>query len=144
MNRPRSDRRHAAAAPNPHAAPANGSFGRFLLVGGTCTAIQYLLLAVLIDGFDWRPVLASGAAYAVAVMLNYELSRRWTFHGRPASWRSFLRFIAVSVAGLALNVLLFEAALRAGVPHYLVAQAIATVVTMGVNFKLYRFWAFRH
>lgn len=143
MNRIRSDRRHPDAAPNPRTVPANGSFARFLLVGGSCTAVQYLLLATLIDGFGWRPVAASGTAYAVAVVLNYELSRRWTFHGRPASWRSFLRFVAVSVAGLALNLLLFAGALHAGVPHYLIAQAIATVVTMGVNFTLYRMWAFR-
>jgi len=144
LNRPRSDRRHAAEAPGRRTLPANGSVGRFLLVGGSCTAVQYLLLALLIDGLGSRPVLASGTAYAVAVLLNYELSRRWTFHGRPASWRSFLRFIGVSVAGLVLNVLLFEGALRAGVPHYLIAQVIATAVTMGVNFTLYRIWAFRH
>jgi putative flippase GtrA len=139
-----SDERPTDAASAPRGQAATGSFRRFLMVGGTCTAIQYALLALLIDGFGWRPALASGASYAVAVGVNYELSRRWTFHGRSASLRSFLRFVGVSGLGLALNVALFEGALRLGAPHYLIAQAVATGVTMGVNFTLYRIWAFRH
>jgi putative flippase GtrA len=139
-----SDEGPPAAAAGPRAGAATGSFRRFLLVGGTCTAIQYALLALLIDGLGWRPALASGASYAIAVLVNYELSRRWTFHGRAATLRSFLRFLGVSLLGLALNVALFEGALRLGAPHYLVAQAIATAVTMVLNYTLYRIWAFRH
>jgi putative flippase GtrA len=142
--------RHAIArspddAPRPAAAagPARGSFRRFLVVGGTCTAVQYALLAGFVDGLGIRPVLASGLAYAIAVVLNYELSRRWTFFGRAPSWREFGRFVAVQLGGLALNVAIFEAVLRAGAPHYLLAQVAATAVVMSVNFTLYRLWAFR-
>jgi putative flippase GtrA len=78
------------------------------------------------------------------VLVNYELSRRWTFHGRAATLHSFLRFVGVSLLGLALNVALFEAALRLGAPHYLVAQVLATAVTTVLNYTLYRIWAFRH
>ncbi|MCA3181891.1 MAG: GtrA family protein [Burkholderiaceae bacterium] len=124
--------------------PSEGSFRRFLLVGGTCTALQYLLLALLVDQARWVPVLASGASYAVAVLLNYELTRRFTFHGRVASWREFGRFVAVQLVGLALNVAIFEAVLRLGAPHYLLAQAAATAVVTVSNWTAYRLWAFRH
>ena len=135
------DRARAAADPAP-ARPAAASFPRFLAVGGTCTVVQYALLATLVDGLGTPPALASGAAYAVAVVLNYELTRRFTFFGRAASWRGFGRFVAASTLGLVLNVGLFEAGLRLGVPHYLLAQAIATGVVTGVNFAVYRHWAF--
>jgi putative flippase GtrA len=52
--------------------------------------------------------------------------------------------VGVSLLGLALNVALFEAALRLGAPHYLVAQVLATAVTTVLNYTLYRIWAFRH
>lgn len=123
--------------------PARASFGRFLLVGGSCTVFQYGVLALLIDGFGAPPAPASGLAYALAVVLNYELSRRFTFFGRRRSWRSFLRFALVSVLGLGLNVMTFALALTLGAPHYLIAQMIATGVVLGVNFTLYRVWAFR-
>jgi putative flippase GtrA len=113
-------------------------------VGATCTVVQYALLAAMIDGLGWWPALSAGVAFAAGAVLNYELSRRWTFFGREASWRSFLRFCAVSVLGLSLNVAIFEALLRAGAPHYLVAQVVATGVVMLSNFTLYRIWAFRH
>ncbi len=135
------NRARPAAAPT---TAATGSFRRFLLVGGTCTALQYLLLALLIDGLGWRPVPASGAAYAAAVILNYELSRRWTFHGRPPGLRSLARFVAVSTLGLGVITLLFVTALRLGAPLYLVAQMLATAVTMVLNYTLYQVWAFRH
>jgi putative flippase GtrA len=96
----------------------------------------------LVDGLGTPPAAASGLAYAVAVLINYDLTRRWTFHGRAASWREFGRFVAASALGLALNVALFEAGLRLGLPHYLLAQAVATAVVTAVNFEVYRRWAF--
>jgi putative flippase GtrA len=135
--------RHRAGPAAPHAG-AKGSFGRFLAVGGTCTAFQYALLAALVDVAGWRPALASAGAYAAAVALNYELSRRFTFRGRAASWRSLGRFLAVSLGALLLNVAIFEAGLRAGLPHYLLAQAVATAAVVLVTWTGYRLWAFRH
>ena len=136
--------RHATDRRTDDVPPPEGSFRRFLVVGATCTAVQCLLLALLVEGARWVPALASAAAYAVAVLLNYELTRRFTFHGRAASWRVFGRFVAVQLVGLALNVAIFEAVLRLGVPHYLLAQVAATAVVTVSNWTAYRLWAFRH
>jgi putative flippase GtrA len=139
-----TDGRRPGAAAAPRTGAARGSFSRFLAVGGTCTAVQYLLLALLVDGVGAAPTPASGVAYAASAALNYELSRRFTFFGRRASWRSVRRFALVSALGLALNLVTFALALQLGAPHYLLAQAIATGVVLGVSFTLYRVWAFRH
>ncbi len=122
---------------------SDASLVRFLAVGVGCTVVQYVLLAALVERGGWGPALASGVAYAAAALLNYELTRRFTFRGQAASWRSFVRFAAVSGAALAANVSILEGALRLGVPHYLLAQAIATaLVTIG-TWTAYRLWAFR-
>jgi putative flippase GtrA len=141
LDRPAAARSTAPAADGPS---RKGSFGRFLAVGGTATVVQYALLALLVDGAGWVPALASACAYAVAMMLNYELTRRFTFHGRAGSWRLFGRFLTVQVAGLALNTAIFEAGLRLGLPHYLLAQLVATAVVTVVSWNAYRRWAFRH
>ncbi|MCX7231840.1 MAG: GtrA family protein [Burkholderiales bacterium] len=125
------------------AGPVRASFGRFVLVGGACTALHYLLLVLLVEGFGIRPAMAAGAGFAAGAVLNYELSRRYTFFGRRASLRSFGRFGVVALFGMVLNVSVFEALLRLGMPHYLLAQAVATAVVMVTNFTLYRRWAFR-
>ena len=139
--------RHTAARRTdgiPAGGASQGSLRRFLVVGTACTAVQYALLALLVEGARWVPAAASAASYALAVLLNYELTRRFTFRGRPASWRSFGRFVAVQLAGLLLNVAVFEAGLRAGLPHYLLAQAVATAAVTVSNWTAYRLWAFRH
>jgi putative flippase GtrA len=123
--------------------PSKASFPRFIVVGGTCTVAQYALLALMIDGFGWWPTLSSAIAYSIAVSLNYELSRRFTFFGRPRSWREYGRFVAGSLLGLSVNTALFELGMRAGLPHYLIAQTVATAAAMGVNFFVYRHWTFR-
>jgi putative flippase GtrA len=141
LDRPAAARSTAPAA---RGQPGKGSFGRFLAVGGTATAIQYALLALFVDGAGWRPALASACAYALAMLVNYEMTRRFTFRGRTGSWRLFGRFLTVQVAGLALNTAVFEAGLRLGLPHYLLAQLVATAVVTVVSWNAYRRWAFRH
>ena len=131
-----------STSPGSAAGPVRASFGRFVLVGGACTALHYLLLVLLVEGVGIRPALAAGAGFAAGAVLNYELSRRYTFFGRRASLRSFGRFLVVAVFGMALNVAVLEALLRLGVPHYLLAQGGATAVVMVTNFTLYRLWAF--
>jgi putative flippase GtrA len=143
LNRASTDGRPPLAVRKARRTSVRDSFRRFLVVGSACTAIQYALLVLMVDGFGWRPVLASGSSYAAAVVVNYELSRRWTFASGPARITTVLRFVLVSAIGLTLNVALFGAALRLGAPHYVVAQVFATGVTLLVNFTLYRTWAFR-
>ena len=133
------DSTRAAAA----AGPVRASFGRFVLVGGACTALHYLLLVLLVEGVGISPAPAAGAGFAAGAVLNYELSRRYTFFGRRASLRSFGRFVVVALFGMMLNVAVLETLLRLGVPHYLLAQVVATAVVMVTNFTLYRLWAFR-
>jgi len=115
---------------------------RFLVVGATCTVFQYSLLVVFIEWFGLPKVFSSGATYALSTLLNYELSRRFTFRAGRATARSFVRFVTTSLIGLTLNTLLFRAALGFGVPHYLVAQVFATGTVMVVNYLLYRHWSF--
>lgn len=98
----------------------------------------------MIDGFGCWPTLSSALAYAISMTLSYELSRRFTFYGRRRSWRDYRRFVTGSLFGLSVNTAIFELGLRAGLPHYLVAQGFATAVATGVNFFVYRYWTFRH
>lgn len=116
---------------------------RFVFVGGTCTLFQYVLLTALIELAGMPAVAASALSYAIAVLLNYELSRRITFQAGDATLKSLTRFILTSLIGLTANTLLFRGALAAGVPHYLIAQMIATAVVTVLNFNLYKHWSFR-
>ncbi len=58
----------------PEATPARfaagGQFLRFLLVGGLCTALQYLVLVAGVELGGADPLIASGAGFVLSAALN--------------------------------------------------------------------------
>lgn len=117
---------------------------RFLLVGGTATIVQYVLLAAAIELGELPEVLASVVAFCVAAGVNYCLNYYVTFiasRSGVAHQQALPRFVVVAGMGLVLNTLCFSLLLP--VIHYLLAQLCATGLTLVFNFLLHQFWTFR-
>lgn len=90
--------------------PMRHEFLRFLLTGGTNTAVSWLLYLVLI----WLGMpypLAYSFAYAFGIVFTYYLNTRWVFKVQM-SWRTFLQFPVIYAVqyglGLAVLVLLVD------------------------------------
>jgi putative flippase GtrA len=133
------------------ARPRGRSFGtraawwqltRFAVVGASGYVVNLAVFALTFSaaGLDHR--LAATAAFLVAVTNNFTWNRIWTFR-RPDGRLSHqaARFLAVSLAGFALNLVLLELLVAAGLPE-LAAQAIAVALVMPFNFLLNRRWTF--
>lgn len=115
---------------------------RFLIVGGTNTAIMYgIYLALLWLGV---PYLAAVIAdYALGIVYGYSLNRWWTFraHGRPRY--GFVKYCTSYALVFGLNVALLVPFVewfgwRADLAQ-IPAIAIATVASYGAQ----RLWVFR-
>ena len=107
---------------------------KFVLVGGACTALQYVLLIALVQGLGWRAAPASMLGYLASSIVSYVLNRSFTFESAADHRRSLPRFFAISLIGLGLNgAITYVGAEVLGV-HYLIAQAAATGVTLLWNF----------
>lgn len=117
-------------------------FIKFLLVGGSATAVQFLVLIVLVEYTRLQPVASAILAYMTAAGVNYLGNYYFTFNTQNHHWQSVVRFVLVVLMGLAVNTLVFWAGLRL-LPHYLWAQIVATGVTLWVNFILHRHFTFR-
>jgi putative flippase GtrA len=115
---------------------------RFALVGASGYVINLAVfaLAFSVAGLDHR--IAATAAFLVAVTNNFTWNRIWTFR-RPDGRISHqaARFLTVSVAGFALNLVMLELLVTASVPE-LAAQATAVALVMPFNFLLNRRWTF--
>jgi putative flippase GtrA len=85
---------------------------------------------------------ANALGFAVSVMTNYYLNRRWTFRstGRVAS--ELPKFVAVSLIAYAGNLAVFSLARTQLGP--VVSQLIAIAVVMPVNYVANKLWSFRH
>jgi putative flippase GtrA len=116
---------------------------KFGLVGGSGYLINLAVFAAVTDYLDVHHAVAAIGAFAVAVTNNFLWNRYWTF-GAAAGSASFqaVRFFAVSLASLAINLVVLEALLSSGSCGELAAQAIAVAVAMPFNFLGNRLWTF--
>ena len=126
-------------------------FVKFAVVGavGTIVNLAVLKLTLLLWGQfnESTPfaveAFASGLAFAVAVVNNYLLNRWWTFRSSGTMGTEFLKFLVVSVAGLALNELVFWA-FRAQLDlHVMLSQLLAIGCVLPFNFIVNKLWSFR-
>ena len=113
--------------------------GRFVSVGAGATAVHYLVLTLLVEGFAVGAAVAAAAGAGCGALAAY-LGK--TFRHRGPVFRSLPRFFAVSllcVLGNAVLVLLLGD--LAGL-DYRLAQLAATGALLLATYHLHRLWTF--
>ena len=117
---------------------------KFGVVGGSGYVVNLLAFSALVAGAGVHHIAAAVGAFCVAVTNNFILNRIWTFRGSEghAGFQA-ARFFTVSLAALAINlVVLYLLADVAGLGD-LPAQAIAVAAAMPFNFLGNKLWTFR-
>jgi putative flippase GtrA len=118
---------------------------RFGLVGGSGYVVNLIAFAILTEAGDLHHIAAAIGAFLVAVTNNFVWNRMWTFRaeapGRHPAHQG-MRFLAVSVVGLGVNLAILEALVTGADLGELPAQAIAVAVAMPVNFIGNKLWTF--
>lgn len=117
-------------------------FGKFALIGGFATLLQYLLLIVFVEWLSVSEVLSSALAYASSAVFNYLANYHLTFKSQAQHMQTFPKFVALAASALVINTLLFFVVHRLGA-HYLIAQLVATLVTLIINFLAHKLWIYR-
>lgn len=117
---------------------------RFCVVGASGYVVNLVVFALLLEVLGAHHIVAAIGAFCVAWLNNFALNRRWTFRGGGggSAVGQGVRYMVVSVASLALNIVMLEALVRAGLPE-IPSQALAIALVTPVVFLLNRRWAFR-
>jgi putative flippase GtrA len=116
---------------------------KFGLVGGSGYLINLAVFAVLAETLGVHHVLAAIGAFCVAVTNNFLLNRHWTFAaGDGHAGFQAMRFFAVSIAALTINLIALEALVSETSLGDLSAQAIAVAIAMPFNFLGNKLWTF--
>jgi putative flippase GtrA len=87
---------------------------------------------------------ANALGFAVSVMTNYYLNRRWTFRSTGRVAAEFTKFLAVSLVAYVVNLGIFTVAHTVFDLRGNVSQLIAIACVMPVNFVFNKLWSFRH
>jgi len=98
----------------------SAQFAIFAGVGALATAVQYLILVVLVQLVGLQPAMASSVGFVFGAAVNYALNRRITFRSREPHVVAVPKFAVVASAGLLLNGAVLFALLAEGI-FYLIA-----------------------
>jgi putative flippase GtrA len=119
-----------------------GRFGRFLVVGGTATAFQYIVLVACVRALSLTPVVASAIGFALSSVLNYYLNYRLTFRSSRAHGSAMPRFLLIAGIGLAANSVVMWLLTKSAHLEYLLSQVVATTLVLIWNYTANRKWTF--
>jgi putative flippase GtrA len=127
---------------------ARGQFLRFCGVGAAGFFADAAVLYVLVHGFGLDPIPARVLSFSVAVVLTFELNRRWAFRapGLTPGLKAFTTYLSVQGVGFACNFAIYTALLLSLPQPFnrpfdclVVASAAALIVNyLGAHFVVFR------
>ena len=116
---------------------------KFSAVGASGYLVNLAVYGLLLRGAGLHYLAAGACSFVVAATNNYIWNRAWTFrHQRGHVYYQGLRFLVVSLVALGANLGILHVFVGAGLDK-LVAQAIAVVLVMPLNFIGNKLWSFR-
>lgn len=120
-------------------------FGKFVVVGLLCTGINYSIFFVCFSVLQLHYIPAAIIAYVLSLSVGYQLNESWTFkhHGQShRSWRIFVRYIAVYLFSLGLNIGILWILVDRFSMHPLLADVLAIGQSTITNFAGLNFFVF--
>jgi putative flippase GtrA len=116
---------------------------KFSAVGLSGYVINLVVYTALLKGAGFHYAVAATCSFLVAVTNNYTWNRLWTFHAQRGhvGWQG-LRFLVVALVAYIANLALLTGFVALGLDKVL-AQAIAVVLVVPLNFLGNKLWSFR-
>jgi dolichol-phosphate mannosyltransferase len=117
---------------------------KFSVVGGSGVVVNLAVFTALVHGAHVHYLVAAVCSFLVAVTSNYTWNHVWTFRGHSGRGVAYQgpRFLVVSLLALVANLLLLRGFVALGLAKVL-AQAVAILLVMPVNFLGNKLWSFR-
>ncbi len=118
-----------------------GQLVRYVTVGVSNTAITLAAYALVVRA-GVPAVVASVVAFGAGAVNGYRLNRAWTFRGGRRGPRAGARYVAVLLAGLAINALGVAIAVDVAELSRLAGEIAALPPATVTTFLLARSWVF--
>jgi putative flippase GtrA len=114
---------------------------RYLVVGVSNTAITLVTYALVVRA-GVPAVAASVVAFGAGAVNGYRLNRAWTFRSARRGAGVGARYVAVLIAGAAINALAVAFAVEVAELPRLAAECVALPPATAATFVLARSWVF--
>ena len=113
---------------------------KYIISGGTATAVNLGLIFVFTDFFHIWYVLSAALAYAGAFVISFTLQKFWTFQNKTTEKirSQFAVYVGLGIFNIVLNAGLIYLIVESTGVHYLVAQ-----IGIGLFIALWSFFCYR-
>jgi putative flippase GtrA len=110
--------------------------GKYFVVGGLCTLLDFLLLFVLTHFAGLHYIMSSVISFMSATALNYYLCTFWIFKVRTVENRNLeiFYYAIITAVGLGINSLLIYVLTSFVGFYFMLSKLMATFVTYWWNF----------
>ena len=119
---------------------------RYLIAGGTSTAIDLGILYVLTEFAGWWYLVSATAAFIVAFFVSFILQKFYTFNNRDTSRKTVATqgafYFTLALTNLGINTILMYALVEWAGVWYFLAQIISAAAIAVESFFIYRFVIF--
>ncbi|MGN7799181.1 GtrA family protein [Leifsonia sp. 22587] len=114
---------------------------RYLIAGGLAFLVDFGLLALFHEVFDWPTWLAAGTAFVVSFVFTYTIQRMYSFGSTVPHGKALIKYtllVAFNTVATAVIVALVDTSALS----WAGGKVIATAVTTVWNFFAYKYWVF--
>jgi len=135
----------AAGSGPPQPAPVRHrrSVPMYVGSGGIATASHYGVTIASVELLGVAPVVATMLGFTVGAVIKYWLNYSVAFRSRARHRRAVVRYVIALASLLALNTLVFALLQEGAGLHYVLAQALTTILLIPPGYVIHRQWVFR-
>lgn len=112
------------------------TFFRYAVSGTLAAAAHFSVLIALVELAGINAAIATTIGFAAAIGVNYSFQYHWTFEATSSHRSTFVRYVVVTIAMMAVNTTMFWVLTEQWQLDYILAQVIATGVVMIANFNI--------
>lgn len=111
-------------------------FLQYIVVGGTCTSIDFVILYLLTIHGGVHYLLSSSISFTIGVVLNWLLCTYWVFqyHRFQQQSKEFACYVFISFGGLMLNTVLMWLYTELLSFWFMFSKLFSAVLTLFYNF----------
>ena len=111
-------------------------FLQYIVVGGTCTTIDFIVLYLLTTRGGIHYLVSSTISFAIGVVLNWLLCTYWVFqyHKVQQQSKEFAYYVLISLIGLMLNAMLMWLFTEVFSIWFMYSKLFSVSITLFYNF----------
>lgn len=116
---------------------------KFLLIGGSSTLIDIILLFLLKEKAHLPAVWAVALEQIVIIAFNFLLNKYWTFQSKKIPWQQLQRYFVLVAGNYLAGIFLMYLMHQLLGFNYIIVRLITIALIASVNFILYKHWVYK-